>query len=65
VILDGEAQINRTEFGLTFNPLGVASMDNTIIVHAVFGRRRRSSPGPTLETPLDPQSQWKEPSCLP
>ena len=39
MILDGEAQINRTEFGLTFNPLGMASMDNTIIVHAVCGRR--------------------------
>jgi hypothetical protein len=24
VILEGEAQINRTEFGLTFNPLGMA-----------------------------------------
>jgi polyisoprenoid-binding protein YceI len=39
VVLDGEAKINRTEFGLTFNPLGMASMDNTIIVHAVFARR--------------------------
>ena len=39
VILDGGAQINRAEFGLTFNPLGMASMDNTIIVQAMFGRR--------------------------
>jgi polyisoprenoid-binding protein YceI len=39
VVLDAEARINRTEFGLTFNPLGMASMDNTIIVHAVFARR--------------------------
>jgi polyisoprenoid-binding protein YceI len=39
VVLDAEAQVNRTEFGLTYNPLGMASMDNTIIVHAVFTRR--------------------------
>jgi len=39
VVLDAEAQVNRTEFGLTFNPLGMASMDNTIVVHAVFARR--------------------------
>jgi polyisoprenoid-binding protein YceI len=39
VVLDTEAQINRTDFGLTFNPLGMASMDNSIIVHAVFARR--------------------------
>jgi polyisoprenoid-binding protein YceI len=39
VVLDAAAQVNRTEFGLTFNPLGMASMENTIIVHAVFARR--------------------------
>jgi polyisoprenoid-binding protein YceI len=39
VVIDAEAQVNRTEFGLTYNPLRMASMDNTIIVHAVFTRR--------------------------
>jgi polyisoprenoid-binding protein YceI len=39
VVLDGEAQVNRAEFGLTFNPLGMASMDNVIVVHAVLTRR--------------------------
>jgi polyisoprenoid-binding protein YceI len=38
VILDGEARVNRAEFGLTFNPLGMASMENTIVVHAVLTR---------------------------
>ena len=36
--LDGEVQVNRAEFGLTWNQMGVASMRNTITVHAVFTR---------------------------
>lgn len=37
--LDGEAQVNRAELGLTFNQLGMMSMDNTITVHLVFTRK--------------------------
>jgi polyisoprenoid-binding protein YceI len=36
--LDGEVQVNRADFGLTWNQMGVASMRNTITVHAVFTR---------------------------
>jgi polyisoprenoid-binding protein YceI len=36
--LDGELQVNRADFGLAWNMLGVASMHNTIVVHAVFTR---------------------------
>jgi polyisoprenoid-binding protein YceI len=39
VWLDGEAQINRADFGLTWNWLGIASMKNTLTVHAVFRKR--------------------------
>jgi polyisoprenoid-binding protein YceI len=38
VRLDGELRVNRADFGLTWNRMGIASMDNTIIVHAVFTR---------------------------
>jgi polyisoprenoid-binding protein YceI len=38
VVLDGELQVNRADFGLTWNRMGIASMDNTIVVHAVFTR---------------------------
>jgi polyisoprenoid-binding protein YceI len=38
VRLDGKLQVNRADFGLTWNRMGIASMDNTIIVHAVFTR---------------------------
>ena len=38
VRLDGELQVNRTDFGLTWNRMGIASMDNTIVVRAVFTR---------------------------
>jgi polyisoprenoid-binding protein YceI len=37
--LDGELRVNRADFGLTWNRLGAASMNNTIIVHAVFTRQ--------------------------
>ena len=39
VVLDGELQVNRADFGLTWNRMGIASMDNTIVVHAVFTRQ--------------------------
>jgi polyisoprenoid-binding protein YceI len=38
VWIDGELQVNRAEFGLTWNWIGIASMDNTIAIHAVFTR---------------------------
>jgi len=38
VLLDGELQVNRGDFGLTWNRMGIASMHNTITVHAVFTR---------------------------
>jgi len=37
--LDGELQVNRADFGLTWNRIGIASMHNTITVHAVFTRQ--------------------------
>jgi polyisoprenoid-binding protein YceI len=39
VWLDGELQVNRADFGLTWNWMGIASMDNTVVVHAVFTRQ--------------------------
>jgi polyisoprenoid-binding protein YceI len=39
VQLDGEVPVNRGDFGLVWNWLGVASMDNTIVVRAVFTRQ--------------------------
>jgi polyisoprenoid-binding protein YceI len=39
VWLDAQVGINRADFGLTWNRLGLVSMDNTISVHAVFARR--------------------------
>jgi len=39
VQLDAEVQVNRADFGLTWNQLGMASMANTITVHAVFAKR--------------------------
>ena len=38
VTLDGELQVNRGDFGLTWNFTGIASMHNTIVIHAVFAR---------------------------
>jgi polyisoprenoid-binding protein YceI len=37
--LDAEAHINRADFGLTWNLLSMASMNNTLAIHAVFTRR--------------------------
>jgi polyisoprenoid-binding protein YceI len=37
--LDAEVPVNRADFGLTWNQMGMASMHNTITVHAVFTKR--------------------------
>jgi polyisoprenoid-binding protein YceI len=39
VWLDAEVHVNRAGFGLTWNLMGMASMHNTLIIHAVFTRR--------------------------
>jgi polyisoprenoid-binding protein YceI len=39
VWLDAEVQVNRADFGLTWNQMGMTSMQNSITVHAVFGKR--------------------------
>ncbi len=37
--LDGEFQVDRTDFGLTWNQMGMVSAHNTITVHTVFTKR--------------------------
>lgn len=37
--LDAEVRINRADFGLTWNQLGLVSMNNILTIHAVFTRR--------------------------
>ena len=37
--LDAEIPVNRADFGLTYSPLRMASLHNTITVHAVFTRQ--------------------------
>jgi polyisoprenoid-binding protein YceI len=37
--LDAEVHVNRGDFGLTWNLLGLVSMHSTLIIHAVFTRR--------------------------
>jgi len=39
VQLDAEVPVNRADFGLTYSPLRMASLHNTITVHAVFTRQ--------------------------
>jgi polyisoprenoid-binding protein YceI len=39
VTLDGQLEVNRADFGLTWNWLGIAAMDSTIVVRAVFIRQ--------------------------
>jgi polyisoprenoid-binding protein YceI len=39
VWLDAEIHVDRAEFGLTWNLLGLISMDNILVIHAVFTRR--------------------------
>ena len=36
--LDAEVPVNRADFGLAYSPLRMASLNNTITVHAVFTR---------------------------
>ena len=36
VVLDATVQVDRSDFGLTWNQMGMASMKNTVIIHAVF-----------------------------
>jgi polyisoprenoid-binding protein YceI len=38
VQLDAEVPVNRADFGLAYSPLRMASLHNTITVHAVFTR---------------------------
>jgi polyisoprenoid-binding protein YceI len=37
--IDAEVPVNRADFGLTYSPLRMASLDNTITIHAVFTRQ--------------------------
>ena len=37
--LDGEVQVSRADFGLTWNQLSMVSLNSTITVHAVFTRQ--------------------------
>jgi len=39
VWLDAEVPVNRADFGLTYSPMRMASMNNIIAVHAVFTRQ--------------------------
>ena len=39
VQLDAEVPVNRADFGLDYSPLRMASLNNTITVHAVFTRQ--------------------------
>jgi len=39
VTLDAEVPVNRADYGLTWNMLGIASMQSTIVIHAVFTRQ--------------------------
>ena len=38
VLLDATVQVDRSEFGLTWNFLGGTAMKNTVTIHAVFTR---------------------------
>ena len=37
--VDAEVHVNRADFGLTWNQMGMTSMNNTLTIHAVFTRR--------------------------
>ena len=39
IYLDAEVHINRADFGLTWNLMGLISMHDTLTIHAVFTRR--------------------------
>jgi polyisoprenoid-binding protein YceI len=36
--LDAEIQVNRADYGMTWSPMRMASMDNMITIHAAFTR---------------------------
>ena len=36
---DAEVRINRADFGLTWNPMGMVGVNNTLTIHAAFTRR--------------------------
>jgi len=36
--VDAEVHVNRADFGLTWNQMGMTSMNNTLTIHAVFTR---------------------------
>lgn len=38
ISLDAELPVNRGDYGISFNQLGMMSLDNTITIHAVFAR---------------------------
>jgi polyisoprenoid-binding protein YceI len=38
ISLDAELPVNRGEYGLSFNQLGMMSLDNIIAIHAVFAK---------------------------
>lgn len=38
ISLDAEVPVNRGDYGMSFNQLGMMSLDNTITIHAVFTR---------------------------
>jgi polyisoprenoid-binding protein YceI len=40
ILLDAEISINRADFGLTWNVLGIPSTNITLTIHAAFTRRR-------------------------
>jgi polyisoprenoid-binding protein YceI len=39
VWLDAQVHINQADFGLTWNRMGMVSMNNTLTIHAVFTRQ--------------------------
>ena len=39
VWLDAQVRVNRADFGLTWNQMGTASMNNTLTIHAVLTKR--------------------------
>jgi polyisoprenoid-binding protein YceI len=38
ISLDAEIPVNRGQYGMSFNQLGMMSLDNVIAIHAVFAR---------------------------
>ena len=38
ISLDAELPVNRGDYGLSFNQLGMMSLDNIIVIHAVFAK---------------------------